>query len=58
MNSCILGAFYMKSYKKFNQKAQNLEITIFTMEITPKIVIICKILYFFFNHNLCVIFTT
>ena len=47
MNSCILGAFYTKSYKKLNQKAQNLEITTFTMGIRPKIVLICKNLYFF-----------
>ena len=37
----------MKSYKKLNQKAQNLEITTFTMGIRPKIVLICKNLYFF-----------
>ena len=58
MNSSILGAFYMKSYKKLNQKAQNLEITTFTMGIRPKIVLICKNLYFFVKRNLCVIFTT
>ena len=27
INSCILGAYYMKSYKKCGQKAQYLEIT-------------------------------
>ena len=32
----------MKSYKKLNQKAQNLEITTFTMGIRHKIVLICK----------------
>ena len=37
----------MKSYKKLNQSAQNLEITTFTMGIRPKIVLICKNLYFF-----------
>jgi hypothetical protein len=45
--SCILGAYYMKSYKKLNQKAQNLEITPFTMGIRPKIVIICEKSVFF-----------
>ena len=56
MNSCILGAFYTKSYKKLNQKAQHLEITTFTMGIRHKIVLICKNL--FLKRNLCVIFTT
>ena len=37
----------MKSYKKLNQKAQNLEITTFTMGIRPKIVLICKKSVFF-----------
>ena len=45
--SCILGAYYMKSYKKMDQKEQNLEITSFTMRIRLKIVIICENLYFF-----------
>ena len=58
MNSSILGAFYMKSYKKMNQEAQNLEITTLTMGIRPKIVLICKNLYFFLKRNLCVISTT
>ena len=48
----------MKSYKKLNQRAQNLEITTFTIGIRPKIVLICKNLYFFFKGNLSVIFTT
>ena len=47
INSCILGGFYMKSYKKLNQKAQNLEITTFTMGIRPKIVVIWKKSVFF-----------
>ena len=47
INSCVLGAYNLKSYKKLDQKAQNLEITSFTMGIWPKIVIICENLYFF-----------
>ena len=37
----------MKSYKKLNQKAQNLEITSFALGIRPKIVLICKKSVFF-----------
>ena len=58
INSYIFGAYYMISYKNMNQKAQHLEITSFTMGIRPKIVIICKNLYFFLKRNLRVIFTT
>ena len=47
INAFILGTYYMKSYKKLNQKAQHLEITSFTMGIKPKIVIICQNLYVF-----------
>ena len=43
----------MKSYKKLNQKAQNLEITPFTMGIRPKIVMICEKSVFFFNPIWC-----
>ena len=44
--------------QKIEPKAQNLEITTLTMGIRPKIVLICKNLYFFLKRNLCVIFTT
>ena len=57
INAFILGTYYMKSYKKLNQKAQNREITTFTMGIRPKIVLICTNLYFFLKRDLCVIFT-
>ena len=40
INSCIIGAYYMKSYKKLDLKAQNLEITSFAIRKRPKIVII------------------
>ena len=40
INSCIIGACYMKSYKKLDLKAQNLEIPSFAIGKRPKIVII------------------
>ena len=37
INSYLLGANHVKSYKKLERKAQNLEITSFTMGIGAKI---------------------
>ena len=36
INSFICRAYYVKSYKKLDQKAQNLDITSFTMGLRPK----------------------
>ena len=47
INSCILGAYYMKSYKKCSQKVQYLEITYFTMGIWVKYRDFARNLYYF-----------
>ena len=47
INSCVLEAYNMKSYKKLDQKSPNLQITTFTMGNWTRIVIICKKLVFF-----------
>ena len=51
INSCILGAYYMKSYKKCGQKAQYLEITQFTMGIGVKYRDFARNLYLFSDGN-------
>ena len=56
INSFIHTAYYVKSYKKLDQKAQNLEITSFTMGIWAKIKAFDRNLHFFAKLNLLVIF--
>ena len=56
INSCILGAYYMKLYKKCGQKAQHLEITSFTMGIGAKYRDFARNLYLFSDSNFWGIF--
>ena len=54
--SFIYRAYYVKSYKKLDQKAQNLDITSFTMGLWPKKRNFTRNLHFFSKRNMFVIF--
>ena len=56
INSFIYRAYYVISYKKLDQKAQNLDITSFTMELGPKWRDFTRNLHFFSKRNIFVIF--
>ena len=56
INSFIYRAYYVKSYKKLDQKAQNLDITSFTMGLRPKWRDFTRNLHFFSKRNMFVIF--
>ena len=58
INSFIYRAYYVKSYKKLDQKAQNLDITSFTMGLRPKWRDFTRNLHFFSKRNMFVIFTS
>ena len=56
INSYQLGANHVKSYKKLERKAQNLEITSFTMGIGAKYRDFARNLYLFSDSNFWEIF--
>ena len=58
INSFIYRAYYVKSYKKLDQKAQNLDITSFTIRLRPKWRDFTRNLHFFSKRNMFVIFTS